>query len=218
MFDSENLEVVSLNVGLPRVVDWKGRKVNTGIFKEPVAHPVFARQLNLDGDRQADLTVHGGPDKAVYAYPAEHYPRWRQELPGLEIPFAMFGENLTTTGLNEETVFIGDHFRVGEAVLVATQPRQPCYKLGIRFGLPEVLKRFVQTGRSGFYFKVVKEGEIAPGDRIELLSHSINSLSIATIRDLLYNQEPEQAILRRAAELPHLAEGLRLYFHEQLEN
>lgn len=216
MTNTNELKVVSLNVGQPRAVPWKDRTVTTGIFKEPVSQPVFARRLNLDGDRQADLTVHGGAEKAIYAYPAEHYPKWRQELPGMAIPYAMFGENLTTEGLREETVFIGDHFQVGEAVLVATQPRQPCYKLGIRFDRADILKRVVLTGRSGFYFKVVQEGMIKAGDRIERLNSTQESLSIATIRDLLYDRRPNPKILKQAVELPHLAEVLRDYFLQQL--
>src|SRR6516162_8869651 len=124
------MKVVSLNVGLPRTVQWKGKAVSTGIFKTPVSGRIRLRSLNFDGDRQADLAVHGGPDKAVYAYPAEHYPYWRGELPDAEVPWGAFGENLTTTGLTEEEVRIGDLFRVGSAELVATQPRTPCYKLG----------------------------------------------------------------------------------------
>lgn len=149
------MAVVSVNVGLPRVVEWKGKAVSTGIFKEPVAGRVAVRRLNLDGDRQADLSVHGGRDKAIYAYPSEHYPYWRERLPDAAVPWAAFGENLTTTGLSEETVYIGDHFRVGSVELVATQPRTPCYKLGLRFGRPDMVRLFHKSGRSGIYFAVL---------------------------------------------------------------
>ena len=126
------------------------------------------RTLNLDGDRQADLSVHGGVSKAVYAYPAEHYEFWKQELPDMQLPFGMFGENLTTEGLFEDTVNVGDRFRIGEAEIMATEPRLPCYKLGIKFGRPDILRMFLQSRRTGFYFAVLKEGAVKAGDDIEL--------------------------------------------------
>src|SRR5436305_9927813 len=141
-----NMKIISVNVGRPRLVMWQGSPVSTGIFKEPVEGRVALRTLNLDGDRQADLTVHGGPAKAVYAYPSEHYPFWRGELPGTELPWGMFGENFTTEGLLETTANVGDRFRVGTAELQVTQPRLPCYKLGIKFGREDMLKRFLLSG------------------------------------------------------------------------
>jgi MOSC domain-containing protein YiiM len=158
------MHIISVNVGLPREVDWKGKRVSTGIFKEPVAGRVVARRLNLDGDRQADLTVHGGEEKAVYVYPAEHYDYWRQELPTTALPWGVFGENLTTSGLLEEAVNVGDQFRVGAALLQATQPRLPCYKLGIKFGREDMVRRFLTGGRYGWYVAVIEEGEIGAGD------------------------------------------------------
>src|SRR2546422_1111927 len=169
----ERMRVVSVNVGLPREVAWKGRSVSTGIFKEPVQGRVMLRRLNLDGDRQADLSVHGGADKAVYAYPAEHYNYWRDELAGMEMPFGpvgMFGENFTTEGLIEDAVNIGDRFRIGSAEVVATQPRMPCYKLGVKFGRMDIVRRFLASSRPGIYFKVSQEGEVEAGDSIELIS------------------------------------------------
>ena len=144
------LKLLSVNVGMPREVDWHGRLVRTSIFKSPVFGPVRVATLNLQGDEQSDLTVHGGVHKAVYAYPSEHYPFWREEISGLDLPWGAFGENFTTEGLLEEDVHIGDRFRVGSAEFIVTQPRMPCYKLGIRFGRPEIVKRFLQSGRSGF--------------------------------------------------------------------
>ena len=160
------MRIVSVNVGMPRDVVWRGRTVRTGIFKDPVPDAVPLRRLNLDGDAQADLTVHGGPDKAVYAYPYEHYDGWRARL-GRELSFGNFGENFTTEGLTEDQVHIGDEFRVGSARVVVTQPRLPCYKLGLRFGDPTMVKTFLEAGHPGIYFAVVEEGMVGPGDRID---------------------------------------------------
>ena len=135
------MKVLSVNVGLPREVEWKEKLVRTSIFKAPVLDRVRVALLNLDGDQQSDLSVHGGKDKAVYAYPSEHYPFWRQQLPGMNLPWGAFGENFTTEGLLEEAVHIGDRFRVGSAEFVVTQPRMPCYKLGIRFNRTDIVKR-----------------------------------------------------------------------------
>ena len=209
--------VVSVNVGLPRTVEWEGALVSTGIFKHPVGR-VAVRRLNLDGDRQADLSVHGGPDKAVYAYPAEHYPYWHSELPGTDVPWAAFGENLTTTGLMEDAVNIGDRFRIGSAELVATQPRTPCYKLGLRFGRTDMPRLFHRSGRSGIYFAVLVEGDVAAGDPITLIRRADRSLSVADI-NRLYAQaggDEDTEMLRRAIGIEALPEGWRAYFRERL--
>src|SRR6266576_6040871 len=141
------MKIISLNIALPRIVEWNGGPVATGIFKEPVQWPVMLRTLNLDGDRQADLSVHGGVSKAAYAYPSEHYGYWRAELPGMDLPWVMFGENFTTEGLLEEAIYIGDRFRIGETEVMVTEPRMPCYKLGIKFGRPDIIKRFLASRR-----------------------------------------------------------------------
>jgi len=161
------MKVLSVNVALPRLIAWKGQTFNTGIFKEPVDGAVVMRQLDFDGDRQADLSVHGGPYKAVYAYPSEHYEFWRKELPEMELPWGQFGENLTTEGLNEEDTHIGDVLRIGKATVQVTQPRLPCFKLAAKFQRDDILKRFLQSGRSGFYLSVIEEGLVAAGDAIE---------------------------------------------------
>ena len=153
------MKIVSLNRGMPRAVKWHGRSVETGIFKEPVAGPVTLHTLNLDGDAQADLTVHGGENKAGYCYPVEHYAYWKKEL-GWELPKGMFGENFTTEGLLEKDAHLGDRLRVGTAEVVVTQPRLPCYKLGVRFGADDMVKRFLASGRTGFYLAVTREGEV----------------------------------------------------------
>ena len=174
-----HMRVVSVNVGLPREVLWKRRIVSTGIFKEPVVGRVMVRRLNLDGDRQADLSVHGGPEKAIYVYPADYYHAWREELPEMDLPWAMFGENLTVEGLRDDTVHIGDQFRIGSALVAVTQPRMPCFKLALKFGRDDILERFLASGRTGFYLAVLEEGDVAAGDPIILVRHDENSISVA---------------------------------------
>lgn len=173
------MKVLSVQVGRPRDVEWRGETVNTGIFKEPVHGPVIVRYLDLDGDEQADLTVHGGRDKAVYVYPSEHYPRWRKELPELEFPYGAFGENLTVEGMLESEVRIGDGLRIGTAEFVVTQPRMPCYKLAVRFDRVDMLRRLLKTGRSGFYLRVLKEGVLTEGDAIEWTRTGEPAITIA---------------------------------------
>jgi len=212
-----DMKLISVNVGLPREVAVNGGSVRTGIFKHAVSGAVRVERLNLVGDRQADLSVHGGPHKAVYGYPAEHYGYWRRELAEDELPWGMFGENLTTEGLHESAVYIGDRYRVGTAELVVTQPRSPCYKLGIRFGRPEMVKRFLRSGRSGFYFAVAQEGEVKAGDSIELLSREANSLPISDINKLYASEKNDREMLERAVQIKGLSESWRRYFLEQLE-
>ena len=161
---------------MPRGVLWHGRSVTTGIFKEPVARRVALRKLNLDGDRQADLTVHGGEYKAVYCYPVEHYRYWKKELPGRELPMGMFGENFTVHGLLEAEVHLGDRYSLGAAEVVVTQPRLPCYKLGLRFGRADMIRRFLVSERTGFYLSVSKEGEVGVGDEFELIEKNYQKL------------------------------------------
>lgn len=211
------MKLVSIQVGLPREVLWQGRSVTTGIFKEPVTGPVTVRTLDLDGDAQADLSVHGGPDKAVYAYPAEHYEYWRRELPEMKLPYGMFGENLTTEGLLENEVNIGDRFRIGGTELVVTQPRVPCYKLAIKFGRADILKRFLASRRSGFYFAVAREGDVQAGDRIERLSRDGDGLSVEDIVRLYAFERDDLETLRRAMQDKTLPESWRGYFRHQLE-
>ena len=150
------MKVLSVNVGLPRNVLFNGQIITTAIFKDPVNGHIILRKLNLDGDKQADLTVHGGIDKAVYSYPEEHYDYWRKQFPNMDLVWGMFGENFTTKGLLEDAVNVGDQFQIGSAKLVATQPRMPCYKLGVRFGRMDVIRKFMTSGRPGIYFKVLQ--------------------------------------------------------------
>jgi MOSC domain-containing protein YiiM len=210
------MKLVSINVGQPREVDWHGRRVQTSIWKDPVSGPVRARTLNLDGDRQSDLTVHGGADKAVYVYPSEHYTYWRRELPGVALPWGVFGENFTTEGLLEDGVQIGDHVAIGTAEFAVTQPRMPCFKLGIRFGRPDLLKRFLQSGRTGFYLSVIREGTVAAGNAIEHSKGKTPGLTVSEIVSLYRQDADNQDLLRRASELVALPAGWRDYFRQRL--
>ncbi len=211
------MKLVSVNIGLPREVIWKGRSITTGIFKEPVEGRVRVRRLNLDGDRQADLSVHGGSDKAVYAYPAEHYDYWQDELVRMRLPWGIFGENFTIEGLLEDEVNIGDRFRIGAAVVVVTQPRMPCFKLAARFERDDIIKRFLTSGRTGFYFAVREEGEVGEGDEIELISRDEHNVTVADITSLYVNRQIKTDLLHRAVRVSALAAGWRDYFFKQLE-
>lgn len=210
------VSLISVNVGLPRDVTWRGRTVTTGIFKDPVQARVRVRSLNLDGDGQADLTVHGGEDKAIYAYPFEHYDYWRSELPDTELTPGMFGENFTVTGLNEEDVNIGDRFQIDTVDLIVTQPRMPCYKLGIRFGRPDMVKRFLDSRRTGFYFRVLQEGEVGPEGTIEQTSRDPNKITVADITRLYTREQTDPELLHRATQVEALPASWRDYFQEQI--
>ena len=211
------MKLLSVNVGLPRQVAWQGKDVTTGIFKEAVAGPVMLRTLNLDGDKQADLSVHGGVSKAVYAYPSEHYEFWRTELPDMTLPFGMFGENFTTEGMLEDATNIGDRFRIGKAEVMVTEPRMPCYKLGLKFGRTDILKRFLASRFTGFYFAVLKEGLVEAGDEIEPLSRDSNGVTVADITRLYAFEKDDLKTLRRALATEALPEGWRDYFRERIE-
>jgi MOSC domain-containing protein YiiM len=212
-----NMNLISVNVGLPRIVVSNGEPVSTGIFKEPVARRVMVRTLNVDGDRQADLSVHGGPSKAVYVYPSEHYDYWKHELPEMTLPWGMFGENFTTSGLFESELDVGDKFRVGSAIVMATEPRMPCYKLGIRFGRSDVVKRFLASERTGFYFAVLQDGEVGVGDPIELTERSKDSLKVSDITRLYTREKHNVGLLRSAIKVAALPESWRSYFQHRLE-
>jgi MOSC domain-containing protein YiiM len=199
---------------------WHGRSVTTGIYKEPVEGRVALRTLNLDGDRQADLTVHGGEYKAVYCYPVAHYDYWTRELPGRELPMGMFGENFTTDGLVEDATHLGDRFSVGSAEVVVTQPRLPCYKLGVRFGSDDMVRRFLASGRTGFYLAVTREGEVGAGDEIKVISRDDNAVPVSEITRLYIAKryDPEDVkSLQRALQVTALPESWKQYFRERLE-
>ncbi|MBD2511630.1 MOSC domain-containing protein [Nostoc muscorum FACHB-395] len=211
------MQVISVNVGLPREVLWKGKTVTTGIFKEPVEGQVMMRSLNLDGDRQADLSVHGGKDKAVYAYPFEHYDYWRRKLPEMDLPWGMFGENLTTVGLLEDEINIGDRFRIGSAEVMVTQPRMPCYKLLIKFGRADIVKQFLDSRLTGFYFSVLQEGQVGNGDTLSLISRDSNNVTVADITRLYARETHDLELLHRAVQVEALPTGWRDYFQQQIE-
>jgi MOSC domain-containing protein YiiM len=211
-----NASLLSIQVGLPREVQSQRRTVSTGIFKEPIHGPVMMRTLNLDGDRQADLSVHGGTHKAVYVYPGEHYGPWRAELPEAELPWGAFGENFTTDGLLEDEVHIGDRFRIGEAEVVVTQPRMPCFKLGIRFGDPEMVSRFLESRRSGFYLAVLREGRVEAGDPVELLGRDPNLVTVDEVNRLFLGEQDDDA-LSRALQVEALPDGWKVLLRRQFE-
>jgi len=213
------MKLVSVNVGLPRLLAWGGATFKTGIFKNPVEGRVTLRTTNLDGDRQADLSVHGGPDKAAYCYPSEHYAAWNAELPELSDlarTWGAFGENFTTEGILETIVSIGDSYRVGSAVLRVTTPRLPCFKLAAKFQRDEMIERFVRSGRSGFYFSVIQEGEVGAGDKFELLGREEPTLTIAEINGLYTAKSPDRETLRRSLDVKLLPESWRMRFRARL--
>lgn len=210
------MRVLSVNVGLPREVIWRGKPVTTGIYKEPVDGRVPIRTLNLDGDRQADLRVHGGRDKAVYAYPSEYYGLWRRERPELDFPWVQFGENLTIEGLVDEDVSIGDRFRVGTAELVVTQPRLPCFKLGLKMGRDEFVTEFLDRGLHGFYLAVAREGEVEAGDAIIELQRDPRGFGVTDVARLYARDRDDLDGMRRAAELDVIPESWRDYFRKRL--
>jgi MOSC domain-containing protein YiiM len=217
------MKLVSVNTGMLREVTWHGRMVTTAIFKEPAKGRVALRKLNLDGDRQADLSVHGGEHKAVYCYSLAHYDYWKREWPGRELPMGMFGENFTIDdgrdGLLEESVHLGDRFSIGTAEVVVTQPRLPCYKMGVRFGSDDMVKRFLASGRTGFYVAVLREGEVGAGDEIEVISGEANAVAVSEITCLYVAKrfgEAEIRAVRRALRVEELPESWKKYLRERL--
>jgi MOSC domain-containing protein YiiM len=208
--------LVSVNVGRPREVDWHGRMVRTSIWKSPVRGLVRVNSLNLEGDEQSDLSVHGGPEKAVYAYPREHYEYWRRELQATDLAWGAFGENFTTEGLLEPEIRIGDRIRAGSAEFLVTQPRMPCFKLGIRFGRDDMVKRFLRSGRSGFYLAVVREGDVGTGDSLEFAGRDEHGVTVADIASLYARDQDNEELLRRAVDVPALPDSWKGYLRKRL--
>ena len=211
------MKILSVNVGLPREIFHEGRPIRTGIFKVPVEGRVRVAALNLAGDKQADLTVHGGPSKAVYAYPSEHYAFWRKELPGVDFPWGSFGENLTTEGLLEKDLNIGDRLCAGSVELVVTEPRLPCYKLGAKFNRDDMVRRFLKSRRTGFYCAVLREGELEANDRVQYLGRGDGGVTVADITRLYAFDKQDLNAMRRAAALEALPESWRRYFRERVK-
>jgi MOSC domain-containing protein YiiM len=198
-----DLHLVSVNVGRPREIELRDRVVVTSIYKSPTTSRVAVRGHNLEGDRQADLRVHGGPYKAVYAYPSEHYSYWGAQLPEMPLTYGAFGENLTTAGLLEEEVAIGDQFRIGSTILEVTQPRMPCFKLALRFGQSDMVKRFWRSGFSGFYLSVLQEGELGVEDKVERLTTvKPGRITIAEVVGLHKGAITDQDVFERALAAP----------------
>lgn len=210
------MKLISLNVARPRLVVYNGQTMSTGIFKQPVTGPLSLRTLNLDGDRQADLAVHGGPFKAVYAYPSEHYDFWREELPGTQLPWGMFGENFTTEGFVESDLHIGDRLHIGTAIIMVRQPRIPCLKLAIKFHRKDILARFLRSGRSGFYFSVEHEGEVEAGNEFRFLSRAPQAMTIAEMNVLFAEDRHNRTLLEKAIATPALPEDWRDYFQKRI--
>jgi len=214
--ESENgMQVLSVNVSLPREVQYKGRKVMTGIFKEAVHQRLMLRQLNLDGDRQADLVAHGGRYKAAYFYAYDHYATWAQEEKRNDLRYGQFGENFTVSGMLEKEVFVGNIYRIGTALVQVTQPRVPCYKLGIKMGDATFVKRFMQKERTGFYVRVLEEGEVGTGDAVEHVQVDPQQMSVYDINHLLYF-EPDMELAKKALRIEALSPGWRSSFEEML--
>lgn len=211
------MKLLSVNVGLPREVEAGGRTVRTSIWKSPVPGRVRVGRLNLDGDGQSDLSAHGGPEKAVYVYPSEHYAYWNRELTRTDLAWGAFGENFTTEGLLEESVRVGDCLRGGSAEFRVTQPRIPCHKLGLRFDREDMVKRFHTSGRTGFYLAVLREGEVGAEDPIEFACRSDHEFTIAAIWALYARKDLDPALLRRVIEVPDLPERWREIFRKRLE-
>jgi MOSC domain-containing protein YiiM len=214
------VKLISLNVGLPREAMWHGHTVTTGIFKNPVHGRIKLRRLNLDGDAQADLNVHGGKDKAVYCYQWQHYDFWKRELPGRDLPFGMFGENFTVDGLLEDSIHLGDRFAIGSSEAIVTQPRMPCYKLGLKFQSDDMVKRFLASGRTGFYLAVMREGEVGAGDEMNLLGRDTNAVPVSEITRLYVTKRYDQkdlASINRALDVLALPESWKRYFRERMD-
>ena len=210
------MKIISLNIARPRLIVYKGTTINTGIFKLPVEGPVQLRTLNLDGDRQADLSVHGGPFKAVYGYPSEHYDYWKRELPDMDLPWGMFGENFTTTGLSEEELHIGDRLQIGKVILMVRQPRLPCYKLAAKFQRDDILERFLDSGRSGFYFSVEQEGRVEVNDSFEFLSREPHGITISEMNALFAHDRYNHDLLHKALKTAALPSDWHEYFAKRL--
>ncbi len=201
------MRVIAVNVGTLRPILWRGKQLKTGIFKHSIGRRVTVRLHGLDGDQQGDLKLHGGIDKAVYVYPKEHYEYWQHKFPNLTFTWGMFGENLTIEGALEDTMYIGSKWRIGSTQFEIVQPREPCFKLGIKFGNPTVVKQFLSSGRSGWYLKVITEGEIGTGDQIVPISQNAQHVTVTDLNRLLSQTVQDQSILQRAMQIETLPTG-----------
>ena len=208
------MKLISVNVSQPKEVSYNGKRIKTGIFKEPVSGRTMMRRLNIDGDGQGDPSVHGGVHKAVYVYPIEHYDYWKQALGRDDLTYGKFGENLTVEGMSEDTVHIGDVFRIGEALVEVSQPRVPCFKLGIKMGNPQIVKPFLESKRVGFYVRVLEEGEVGAGDTIERTKVGAGQMTVKEIVHLRHLDNTNTGAAEKAANLPALTPSWRDSFEE----
>src|SRR5271157_139698 len=211
------MNVISVNVGRPQEHEWQGQRVKTAIFKSPAEGPVAVGKLNLEGDEQGDPTVHGGVDKATYAYPYEHYTYWQSQLPDYSLTLGNFGENLTIAGLSEETIHIGDQLQIGTALFTVTQPRTPCYKLGVRFNRKDMTRRFYESRRFGFYLRVLREGTLQAGAAVNVAHRDPNAVSVADVVRLFTGDSRDPDLLRRAMKLSTLPESWRDELQDRLQ-
>lgn len=210
------MKLESIFVGKPTEVTVDDKVVETGIYKSRISGPVYVSETQIEGDGQADLSVHGGIDKAVYAYPAEHYVFWKAERDDLLFEPGVFGENLSVSGMTEDQVCVGDVFQVGAVKLKVTTPRMPCFKLGIKMGDPRFVKDFMQAEKNGFYLKVLQEGEIEAGDSIKKVEEDGYSLSILEMVQLYTTRKYDENLMRKAVTSPSLPEDWREYFRKRL--
>lgn len=192
------MQVLSINISEPQTINWRGRQVQTGIFKSPVKNPIYLGKHSVKGDTVSDRKVHGGEFKACYLFSADRYAYWKSLYPNLDWNYGMFGENLTVSGLNESKLNIGDIYKVGDAVVQITQPREPCFKFGVKFGTQKVLKQFIKHGFPGTYLRVIKEGYVSKGDEFKLDEEADNSLSIYDFFSLLFARDKDQTLLKLA--------------------
>jgi len=202
------LKIISVNIGKPKTIQWRGKPVKTGIFKYPVNHAIYLGKEDVKNDHVMDRKHHGGIDKACYAYSQDHFDYWQKLYPALQFHPGIFGENLTVEGLNEADIFIGDVFQIGEAKVQVTQPRQPCFKLGVRFGTQKVVRQFIDSGFSGVYFRILKQGQIKSGDEIIRMQKQ-NAVSIQKVFELLYANQFQKYEVEKALNDPNLAESCR---------
>lgn len=202
------MEIVSVNIGEPATIQWRGKEVKTGIYKYPVDGPIILETEDVKNDNVIDRKHHGGADKACYAYSADHYSYWQKLYPEIDFHYGIFGENLTIDGLNEAGIFIGDVYQIGETRVQVTQPRQPCFKLGVRFGTQKIIRQFVDSGFSGVYFRILKQGKVKAGDEITRIQKQ-NAVSIQKVFELLYTDELQKDFIRKAIDDPNLAESCR---------
>lgn len=204
------MRIISVNIGEPRIIIWRGKEVKTGIYKYPVSKPIVLETEDVKNDHVIDRRVHGGADKACYAYSFDHFSFWKNLYPNVDFHYGIFGENLTVEGLNEADILVGDVFQIGEVLVQVTQPRQPCFKLGVRFGSQKMIRQFVDSGFPGVYFRIIKEGQVKTGDDFKLLERkSEEKISVQKVFELLYTNEFQKEEITKAINNPFLAESCR---------